>query len=145
MLTVARIFNINTRAPMLLVKAFAPHLNASGRIISISSIMSRSPYPGFDAYSVSKLALEGLTRQWAVTLAKDLNITANAVVCGTVETDFHANTPKAALDAVKAQTSAAERLGTTKDIADVVVWLASDEARWINGQCVGVHGGFVFN
>ncbi|TVY82910.1 3-oxoacyl-[acyl-carrier-protein] reductase FabG [Lachnellula suecica] len=83
-----RMMNINLRAPMLLVKALVPHMNRGGRIISMSSVLAREPYPGMDAYVASKVALEGLTRQWAVNLARSYGITANAIICGAVQTEM---------------------------------------------------------
>lgn len=137
--------NINLRAPLLLVRALAPHMHRGGRIISLSSILAHTPVPGYDVYAASKSGLEALTRQWAITLGKSAGLTANAIVCGAVETDIIKNAPREVLDAVKGQTAAEGRLGRTDDVAQVVAFLAGEGSRWVTGQCVGVHGGVRFD
>lgn len=137
--------NINVRAPILLVKALSTHLNRGGRIINLSSILAREPYPGYDVYVASKAALEGLTRQWAVTLGVKYGVTVNAIGTGAVKTDIMKGVPEEVVQAVAQRPSAEKRLGTADDVAEVVAFLASEGGRWINGQVVGVDGGVIFN
>jgi len=110
----------------------------------MSSILARDPYPGYDVYAASKVALEGLTRQWAVTLAKPFGITANAIICGSVETEMIQGAAEDVKEGLRAKASVEHRLGTTDDIAQVVAFLAGEGSRWVNGQCIGVHGGMLF-
>lgn len=139
-----RYININTRAPMLLVKNLAPHFNPGGRIISMGSVLAHEPYPGQDAYTASKAALEGLTRQWALTFGKLLGITANVIVAGAIGTDMNEGFPDEVWEPTKERTSAAKRIGTPEDVAGVIGLLVEDGSRWINGQCIGVHGGYLW-
>ncbi|TVY39635.1 Short chain dehydrogenase, partial [Lachnellula occidentalis] len=139
------IMNINLRAPMLLVKAIAPHMSRGGRIISISSGLVHEPVPGYDVYAASKAGVEALTRQWAVTFGKSAGLTANAVVCGAVETDILKNVPLEMFEPVMQKAAAAHRIATPDDIAQVVGFVASEGSRWVTGQCIGAHGGIMFN
>jgi 3-oxoacyl-[acyl-carrier protein] reductase len=111
----------------------------------MSSIFAREPYAGFDAYAASKSGLEGLTRQWAATLGKSHGITANAIICGTIETDMIKGYGDEVLEPIRERAVAEHRLGTSDDVAQVVAFLASEGSRWVTGQCIGVHGGRIFN
>jgi 3-oxoacyl-[acyl-carrier protein] reductase len=145
-----RIMVINVRAPSLLVSSIAPVMNQGGRIINVSSIIARSPTAGYDIYAASKAALEGLTRQWAVTLGKSHGITVNAITPGIVETDIISgavsNNPalQGFLDEQAKAASAASRLGTVDDIAQIAAMLASEGSRWITGDCISGNGGVYF-
>ena len=81
---------------------------------------------------------KGLAREFA-----PLGIRINAISPGTIDTDYHRNfsTPQALEGAVKATPMG--RLGTSADIADVIVFLCSDDARFIQGQAIEVNGGFL--
>jgi 3-oxoacyl-[acyl-carrier protein] reductase len=120
-------------------------MNHGGRIISMSSIFAREPYAGFDAYTASKSGLEGLTQQWAATLGKSHGITANAIICGTIETDMIKGYGDDILGPIREYAVADHSLGTSDDVAQVVAFLASEGSRWVTGQCIGVHGGRIFN
>jgi 3-oxoacyl-[acyl-carrier protein] reductase len=104
--------NVNVRAAALLVKALVPHMNRGGRIINVSSILARNPFPGVDIYTASKGALEALTRQWARTLGRSHGITTNAVSPGMILTDMTEGTDPSVLDLSKRSATAGERLGT---------------------------------
>jgi 3-oxoacyl-[acyl-carrier protein] reductase len=96
--------------------------------------------PGYSIYSASKAAVDTLTRIWAQDLGKR-KITVNTVSPGTTQTDmFEAAIPEEAR-ASMAEKTALGRIGTPEDIADVVAWLASNEARWITGKVIGADGG----
>jgi 3-oxoacyl-[acyl-carrier protein] reductase len=136
--------NVNVRAAALLVKALVPHMNREGRIINVSSILARNPFPCVDIYTASKGALEALTRQWARTLGRSHGITTNAVSPGMILTDMTEGTDPSVLDLSKRSATAGERLGTPDDVAQVVAFLAGDGSRWINGDCIQVHGGVIF-
>jgi NAD(P)-dependent dehydrogenase (short-subunit alcohol dehydrogenase family) len=117
-----------------------PRLREGGRIINISSTAARIGYAETPIYAATKAALQALT----VSAAKHLGpraITVNAVAPGAVRTDLNA----LARDPQSAQKIAAEtilgRVGEPEDIADVVAFLASDEARWITGQVIEASGG----
>ncbi|TVY39595.1 3-oxoacyl-[acyl-carrier-protein] reductase [Lachnellula subtilissima] len=116
------LMNINLRAPMLLVQAIAPHMNRGGRIISMSSVLAHEPVPGYDVYAVTKSGIEALTRQWAITFGKSAGLTANAIVCGAVETDIIKDVPRELFKTIMEKTAADYRIGTTDDIAQVAAF-----------------------
>ena len=97
--------------------------------------------PTYATYSASKAAVEQLTRVFAKEMGPR-RITVNAVLPGPVNTElFHeGKTPE--MVARLASLAALDRIGEPEDIARVVAFLASDEASWISGQCLGVNGGF---
>ena len=127
------------------IRAALPHIRPSGRIINISSTSSKRP--NLDptmAYGMSKAALDSITRSLAVKYTAEKKITINSVSPGPTETDLLAQTLKGdeKLAARVAQGSTAEaRFGTPEDVAGIVGFLASDEARWVNGNNVPASGG----
>ena len=112
-----------------------------GRIINISSVVGLVGNKGQSNYAASKAGLIGLTKSVAKEFASR-NILANAVAPGFIETDMtNAMTPEA-----RASLTAAiplERLGSPKDIASMVAFLASEHASYITGQVLVVDGGMV--
>lgn len=111
----------------------------NGRIVNFSSGLTRNWAPAAAAYAGSKAAVEQFTR----SLSKELGprgITVNVVLPGVVETDMTANMPADRREHSRQQTSFG-RLGRPEDIADVVAFLASDDARWITGQLIVANGG----
>ena len=110
-----------------------------GSIINMSSVVGEMGNAGQAAYSASKAGIIGLTK----TLSKELaarNITVNAITPGFIETDM-----TGALDEkVKAEHLSAiplGRYGQTEEVASLTTFLASDEARYITGQVIGINGG----
>lgn len=134
------IFHLNVRAPLLLTTAVKKYLR-TGRIINISSVGSRTGFANFSLYSSSKAGLEGLTRSMAAELGRDGH-TVNTVNPGPVQSDMLDNIPKDIVSMQKANTPIENRLGTVDDVAQIVAWLASEESRWITGQCISASGGY---
>lgn len=134
-----RIFDVNTRAPALLMAEFARrHIergSKSGRIINVSTAGAYC-FPSEISYGASKLALEGYTRSAATELGR-WGITVNAVSLGPVQTGWI--TPE--LEKQILPTIPMGRIGTPEDVADVIVFLASEQARWLTGQRIYVGGG----
>ncbi|WP_225804956.1 SDR family oxidoreductase [Streptomyces sp. NK15101] len=136
-----RLFAINVKAPLFLVKRGLGRLRDGGRIVNISSAATRVAFPESLTYSMTKGALDTMT----LALAKELGprgITVNTVAPGFVATDMNARrrtTPEAR--ATLAAYSVFNRIGTPADIADVVGFLVSDDARWVTGQYVDATGG----
>ncbi|RME45107.1 MAG: 3-oxoacyl-[acyl-carrier-protein] reductase [Chloroflexi bacterium] len=113
----------------------------SGRIINITSVAGVAGNPGQANYAAAKAGLIGFTK----SVAKELgarNITANAVAPGYVPTDLTADLPEDLIQQA-VQLTPLGRLGTVEDVANVVAFLASDEASFITGQVLRVDGGMV--
>jgi 3-oxoacyl-[acyl-carrier protein] reductase len=133
-----RMFAI-TKGVYFLMREAAARLRDNGRIISISTGLTRNWAPGAAAYAGSKASIEQFTR----SLSKEVGargITVNAVLPGVTETEMTAGFPEERKRAAAQQTSMG-RLGTPEDIADVVGLLASERARWITGQMIVANGG----
>ena len=110
-----------------------------GRIINLSSSTTRGWSPGYSIYAGSKSAIEQFTR----SLSRELGprgITVNSVIPGLTDTDMISDYTPAIREAVAKNTTLG-RLGQPRDIADVVAFLASDDARWITGQQIVTNGG----
>jgi 3-oxoacyl-[acyl-carrier protein] reductase len=137
-----RLFAVNVRAPLFLVQRGLGRLRDGGRIVNISSGVTRIALPDVIAYSMTKGALETFT----LTLAKVLGergITVNSVSPGYVDTDVNASwmrtDPVAKAEA--AAYSVFGRVGEPGDIADVVAFVASPDARWVTGRTIDATGG----
>lgn len=111
----------------------------SGKIINISSVSGVAGNAGQANYSASKAGIIGLTKSVARELASR-GITCNAVAPGFIETEMTGAMTEAAKENVKAQIPLG-RTGSTKDIAETVAFLASEEAGYITGQVICVDGG----
>lgn len=133
-----RHFAVNSRAVALLMAEFARrYAKREGRIINVSTDGS-SGHAGAVSYGASKHALESYSRAAAYELGP-LGITVNVVAPGPVQTGWISPEFEAELVAA----IPLRRLGRPEDIADVIVFLASDQARWITGQTLYVGGGNV--
>jgi 3-oxoacyl-[acyl-carrier protein] reductase len=135
-------FNVNVKGTLRCLRESVKYTRTEGRIITFSSTGTVSSHNGFGAYNASKAAIEILSR----TLSKELrgkNITVNCVAPGGIATEnWLKGKPDQVLKTI-ADLSPLERLGTPKDIADVVSFLVSKEGEWINGQVIRTNGGFV--
>ncbi|MFE7313542.1 SDR family oxidoreductase [Streptomyces sp. NPDC057555] len=136
------VFAVNVRAPFFVVREGLTRLRDGGRIINISSGAGRLAMPQAIAYGATKGALDNFT----LNLAQDLGargITANSVAPGIIDTDVNADwlrgNPAAEADA--AARAALGRVGQPEDIADIVAFLASHDARWITGRVIDATGG----
>lgn len=85
--------------------------------------------------------MEGLTRSWAGELGVD-GTTVNAVAPGPVQSEMLDTIPKEIVEMQKANTPVGKRVGTSKEISDVVSWLASEESSWVSGQVINASGGW---
>lgn len=133
-----RIFSINARATFWIFREAARKVSDGGRIIGVSSNMVLQGRAGHALYAGTKAAVEQFVR----TLAKELGargITVNAVAPGPTDTAMVSQLSRDTAPAI----TPLGRLGQPADIADVIGFLASDDARWITGQVIGVNGGIV--
>ena len=137
------VLDTNLSGPFWMTRATArPMMKARyGRIINMSSAAGRMGNAGQANYASAKAGLIGLTKSTARELASR-GITCNALAPGLIETDLTADLPPAATEALKTMTPLGY-LGSVDDVAAAAVYLASDEARYVTGQVIGVDGGMV--
>lgn len=135
------VFKTNALAPLFLSKLVAPVMikNGYGKIINVSSTSGMYDFnPGTADYAMSKLALQSLTKDLSMKYAPIINV--NAVAPGWVNTDMNKDLP---LDFVEEETSKyhMKRWADPKEIADAIVYLASDKASYITGHVLVADGG----
>jgi 3-oxoacyl-[acyl-carrier protein] reductase len=136
-----KIFSLNVRGVFFACQNALKLLPDGGRIINLSSSVTRLMLPTYSAYSASKAAVEQLTR----VLAKEVGlrqITVNAVAPGPTDTELFREGKSENQIQQLSQMAALGRLGQPTDIGDAVVFLASEEAKWITGQTIFANGGF---
>ena len=136
------VFNTNVKGPFFLTQRALTRIRDNGRIINLSSTLVRAARPIKIVYTMTKGAIEKLTMVLAQQLGSR-GITVNSVAPGAVATDMIGhqlrNNPDMITEIIR--NTALGRLGETKDIADIVAWLASDDARWITGNHIDASGG----
>jgi 3-oxoacyl-[acyl-carrier protein] reductase len=135
------VLTVNLKGAFLCTRAVSRVMTKQryGRIINIASIVGQMGNAGQANYCASKAGLIGLTKSNARELAKR-SVTVNAVAPGFIATAM----TDALSDKVKADLAAQipmERLGSSEDIANAVVFLASEQSSYITGQVIGVNGG----
>lgn len=138
------IFNVHVKGVYFLTQKLLPLMNDGGRIVNISSGLTRCALQGSSAYGAAKGAVEVLTRY----LAKELGprgITANAVAPGAIQTDFSGGMVRdnPEVNKLVAGMTALGRAGVPDDIGPMIAALLSEENRWVNGQRIEVSGGMV--
>lgn len=136
------VINVNLKGTFLFTKAVSKYMikNKKGRIINISSISGIKGNPGQANYSASKAGLIGFTRTVACELASR-NITVNAVAPGFIYTDMIAGLREDVRKNLISKTPLG-RMGSVEDVANAVLFLASDKAGFITGHTLVVDGGF---
>jgi 3-oxoacyl-[acyl-carrier protein] reductase len=129
---------LNAKGPYFAMQEAARVLKDGGRIVNISTSGTHLSFPGATAYLGSKAALEQYTKGLAQELAPK-GVTVNTVSPGFTETGMMTDEYRQ----VGIQLSPMKRLGVPKDIADVVAFVVSEDARWLTGQTIQVGGGIV--
>jgi len=129
---------LNAKGPYFAMQEAARALKDGGRIVNISTGGTHLHFPGATAYLGSKAALEQYTKGLAQELAPK-GITVNTVSPGFTETGMMTEEYRQ----IGIQLSPMKRLGVPKDVADVVAFIVSEEARWITGQTIQAGGGIV--
>ncbi|MCJ2163420.1 MULTISPECIES: SDR family oxidoreductase [unclassified Pseudodesulfovibrio] len=139
---VTRHLDINVKGTFNTLREAAERMRDGGRIINLSSSVIGLRLPSYGIYAATKAAVESLT----ITMANEMRgrqITVNAVAPGPTGTDlFLDGKPQEVIDRLS-NAAPLERLGTPEDIADTIVFLASPEGGWINGQVIRANGGIV--
>jgi 3-oxoacyl-[acyl-carrier protein] reductase len=141
------LFATNVRGPFFLIQQLVPALGQGSSVVVISSLGARSVVgkpnldnPSILLYASTKGAIETLARNWAALLGPR-GVRVNAVAPGVIETDMSNFTKTEAGRDVTLGMQALKRIGKPEDVADVIVFLASDKARWITGASIPVDGG----
>lgn len=134
--------NVHFKGVFFLTQALLPLMVDGGRIVNISSGLTRVSYPGFSAYSAVKGAVEVLS----LYMAKELGsrgIAVNTVAPGAIETDFLGGAVRDMpdLNKVFADMTALGRVGVPDDIGPMIASLLGEQNRWINAQRIEVSGG----
>ena len=141
-----RMMAINLTAPFRLMRAAAPHLRArKGAVVNVSSVNGLRAFPGLVAYNVSKAALDHLTRCAALDLAP-LGVRVNAINPGVTVTNLH---KRSGMDDAKyaaflersKETHPLGRPGRAEEVAELILFLASDQAGWMTGETIPIDGG----
>ena len=136
-----RIFDINVRGVFLTLREAATRLENGGRIINLSSSVTRLMMPSYGTYSATKAAVEQMTRVFAKEVGLR-GITVNSISPGPTNTElFTAGKNDETINRL-ASMAALGRIGEPDDIARVVLFLVSEEAVWVTAQNLGVNGGF---
>jgi 3-oxoacyl-[acyl-carrier protein] reductase len=135
-----RHFDLNVKGVLHACREAARHFgDGGGTIINVSSHVPRMAIPGLVVYTATKAAVDAITRVLAAELGSR-QITVNAVCPGLTETDMNRDLDPTIREQMVRQT-ALGRLGRPEDIADVVAFLACDDARWVTGELLGATGG----
>jgi 3-oxoacyl-[acyl-carrier protein] reductase len=136
------VFAVNALGPFVAMQEAAKVLPDGGRIVNVSSGATTVGFAGHSVYCASKAALEQLTLVCANELGPR-GIAVNSVLVGPTETDMLNSLGEgaAAFKEALRQRTPMGRIGEPRDIADVVAFLASDDARWVTGQGIRVDGG----
>lgn len=135
---------VNVRAPYLLTQAALPYLRAtgSGSVINISSSSGSLSIPSQSMYGMSKAALEYQTRSLAAELAPRVRV--NCIAPGPVDTPIHetwaGDDVAGAYERMTKEVPMA-RMGMAAELANWIVWLASQESAWVTGAVIPVDGG----
>jgi NAD(P)-dependent dehydrogenase (short-subunit alcohol dehydrogenase family) len=141
-----RMMAINVTAPFRLMRAASPHLAArKGAVVNVSSVNGLRSFPGVLAYCVSKAAMDQLTRCAAIEMAP-IGVRVNAVNPGVTVTNLHRRSGMAEpqysafLERSK-ETHPLGRPGRPEEIAELILFLASDRAGWMTGETIPIDGG----
>ncbi len=141
--TVDRMLAVNVRNLLLLTTALIPSMvqRGGGSVVNLSSVSGVVGTPRRSAYAATKGAVDALTRSLAMEYGPH-GIRVNAVAPGVIDTDLWARNKAVpgVVEQIEAQIPL-RRWGTADDVADVIVFLASDAARYVTAQTISVDGG----
>ncbi|KGM31587.1 SDR family NAD(P)-dependent oxidoreductase [Inquilinus limosus] len=134
--------NVHFKGVYFLTQALLPLIADGGRIVNLSSGLTRTTFPGYAAYAAVKGAVEVLTRYMARELG-GRGIAVNTVAPGAIETDFGGGAVRdnPEVNQIFAGMTALGRAGLPDDIGPMIASLLSEENRWVNAQRIEVSGG----
>ena len=138
----SKVINTNLTSAYAMCKAASQEMvrRKNGVIINVGSVWGRVGASGESAYSASKAGMRGLTMALAKELALS-GIRVNCVEPGVIDTEMNHSLGSEALDAI-CEDIPLGRLGKAEEVAELIGFLASDKARYITGQIIGIDGGF---
>jgi len=138
-----QVISVNMKGVFNCTQAVAPYMikQGSGSIINASSVVGLDGNFGQTNYVAAKAGVVGMTKVWARELGRH-NIRVNAIAPGMVLTEMLLSMPEEALEAFKQRTPL-KRLGTPDEVANLYLFLASDEASYISGEVIRIDGGLV--
>jgi len=138
-----RMFNVNVRAPLLLLQAAIPYLaSPGGRIVNISSVVASNGTVQGNVYSGTKAALASMSLGWAEQLGPK-GITVNVVTLGPIATDLELSEDHPLTQKFRVE-QYIKRNGTTQEVAAAIEFFASPRASFITGQNLNVDGGLIY-
>ena len=133
--------DVDLKAPFFTTQALLPMLRSGGRILNVSTALTRGVVPGMSAYAAVKGAVEVLTRYQATELA-DRQIRVNTIMGGAIDTDFgHGMMHSKQVQELSSHTIALGRIGTADDVGSALPAILSDAFGWANGGCIELTGG----
>lgn len=138
-----KVIAVNLTGVFNTTKAVVPYMleREKGNIISISSVVGVYGNIGQTNYAASKAGIIGMTKTWAKELGRK-GIRANAVAPGFIKTEMTAKVPEKVINIMIEKTPLG-RMGEPEDVANLLLFLSSDESSFINGQVIGVDGGLI--
>ncbi|QKX57863.1 uncharacterized protein TRUGW13939_04983 [Talaromyces rugulosus] len=137
-------FDTNVKGPIFLTKAVIRHISRGGRVVFVSSAAARLGVAGQTVYGATKAANESCARVWAKELGQSHGITVNCVNPGPVATDQWQESDeqfRQDMQPLIESTPAAARIAEVDDIAPLVAFLCSEDARWTTGSVLCANGG----
>lgn len=136
-----QVISVNLTGVFLCAQAVVPFMEANnyGRIVNASSIVGLTGNFGQTNYAATKSGIIGMTKVWAREFGKK-GITSNAIAPGFIRTEMMETIPEEVLETFTSRTPL-QRLGTVEELASAYLFLASDEASFINGTVLSVDGG----
>ena len=138
------VMDLNLTSNFLVVQAALPHIPKGGSIVNIASQAGRDGGgPGAVIYATSKGAVMTMTRGMAKEFGPDIRV--NSLCPGMIDTDFHNNFTKDEVRKNVANATPLKREGTSEEVANLVAYLASDEASFVTGTNIDINGGLVFS
>jgi len=138
------VFDLNATSAFLIIQKALPHMKNGGAIVNVASQAGRDGGgPGAVAYAMAKGAVMTMTRGMAKEFAPSIRV--NAICPGMIDTDFHNVFTRPEVRKKVADATPLKREGTSEDVANLAIFLASDQAAFVTGACMDINGGVLFS